>query len=147
MHDGSSDVGVAMSLDAQDHLADLVVCGKHPHHMGAVKVLEDLQGAKEASDMLWPPPPLPPVVRAPPGDEDLAPLEVTQAECEPLITKLRMCPTGETGEVRVRAEDVDTSSRGSPACLHMRRCVEGGYQQPFPKKKLRGRCTDHRITS
>ena len=36
-----------MSLEAQDHLADLVVRRGHPHRAGAVKVLEDLQGAKE----------------------------------------------------------------------------------------------------
>ena len=47
MHDSSSDVRVAMSLEAQDHLADFVVRGGHPHRAGTVKVLEDLQGAKE----------------------------------------------------------------------------------------------------
>lgn len=47
MHDGSSDVRVAMSLEAQDHFANLVVRGRHPHRAGAVKVLEYLQGAKE----------------------------------------------------------------------------------------------------
>lgn len=47
MHNGSSDFRVAMSLEAQDQLARLAVRGQHPHHTGAVKILEDLQRAKE----------------------------------------------------------------------------------------------------
>jgi len=47
MHDGNSDALVAVSLEVQDHLADFVVRGRHPHSAGAIEVLKDLQGAKE----------------------------------------------------------------------------------------------------
>jgi len=42
MHDGSSDVGVAVSLEVQDHLAHFVIRGGHPHSAGAVEVFKDL---------------------------------------------------------------------------------------------------------
>ena len=45
--DGGAHGGVAVRLEAEDHLADLGVRGRHPHRAGAVEVLEDLQGAEE----------------------------------------------------------------------------------------------------
>lgn len=45
--DGGADRGVAVRLEAEDHLADFGVRGGHPHRAGAVEVLEDLQGAEE----------------------------------------------------------------------------------------------------
>jgi len=42
MHDGSPDARVAVSLEVQDHLADFVVRGRHPHSAGAIEVLKDL---------------------------------------------------------------------------------------------------------
>ena len=59
VHDGRADGGVAVRLEAEDHLADLAVRGRHPHRARAVEVLEDLQGAEEDLGRALPPAPAP----------------------------------------------------------------------------------------
>ena len=44
--DGGSDVGVAVRLQTEDHLTDLVVCRRRPHRAHAVVVSEDLERAE-----------------------------------------------------------------------------------------------------
>jgi hypothetical protein len=47
MDNGGADGGVAVGVEAEDHIADLGVRGRHPHRAGGVEVLEDLEGAEE----------------------------------------------------------------------------------------------------